>query len=103
MIEDAYDFNNHFVILDLSPAKTKDKESRHSRDAARLSVANDMLHVMMPVRQTYPMSDIILLTNDLSFASYFEPLWNLSPNANPVKYIIGCGLNTADLRRCNLE
>ncbi|KAG5512577.1 hypothetical protein GH5_08547 [Leishmania sp. Ghana 2012 LV757] len=104
-IDDAFDFENHFVIIDLSSAKAKDESSRYAQEAVNTAVAHDIFHVTMPVRQAYPANDVVLLTNDVSFAPYFDYYWSMhrQDSANPVKYISGCGLNTADLRRCNLE
>ncbi|GET85435.1 calcium/potassium channel, putative [Leishmania tarentolae] len=104
-IDDAFDLENHFVIIDLSSAKAKDESSRYAQEAVNTAVAHDIFHVTMPVRQAYPANDVVLLTNDVSFGPYFDYYWNVhrQDSANPVKYISGCGLNTADLRRCNLE
>ena len=104
-INDALDFESHFVVIDLSSAKAKDKSSRYAQEAANTAIAHDIFHVMVPARQAYPMNDFVVLTNDVSFAPYFDYYWNVhkQDNSNPVKYITGCGLNTADLRRCNLE
>lgn len=102
-VDDAYDSESHFIVIDLSSAKCKDRESRYAQEAALSAVAHDIFHVMAPIRQAFPMNDIVLLTNDISFAPYFDHYWNPSDDiaSNPVKYILGCGLNTADLRRCN--
>ncbi|KAG5512332.1 hypothetical protein JKF63_07857 [Porcisia hertigi] len=104
-IDDALDLENHFVVIDLSSAKTKDESSRHAQEAVNTAVAHDIFHVVMPVRQAYPANDIVLLTNDVSFGPYFDYYWSVhrQDTTNPVKYISGCGLNTADLRLCNLE
>ncbi|KPA73788.1 putative calcium/potassium channel (CAKC) [Leptomonas pyrrhocoris] len=104
-VADALDFENHFVIIDLSSAKAKDKSSRYAQEAANTAIAHDVFNVVVPARQAYPMNDVVLLTNDLSFAPYFDYFWSVhkQDTANPVKCITGCGLNTSDLRRCNLE
>ncbi|CAG9567147.1 putative calcium/potassium channel (CAKC) [Leishmania major strain Friedlin] len=104
-IDDAFDLENHFVVVDLSSAKAKDESSRYAQEAVNTAVAHDIFHVTMPVRQAYPANDIVLLTNDVSFGPYLDYYWSVhrQDSANPVKYISGCGLNTADLRRCNLE
>ncbi|KPI83424.1 putative calcium/potassium channel (CAKC) [Leptomonas seymouri] len=104
-VSDAFDFENHFILIDLSSAKAKDKSSRYAQEAASTATANDIFQVMAPVRQAYPMNDVVLLTNDVSFAPYFDYFWNVhkQDTTNPAKYITGCGLNTADLRRCNLK
>lgn len=104
-IEDALDFENHFVVIELSSAKAKDRSSRYAQESANTAAAHDIFHVIMPVRQAYPDNDVILLTNDVSFGPYLDYHWKVNQQdmSNPVKYINGCGLNTADLRRCNLE
>ncbi|CBZ23064.1 putative calcium/potassium channel (CAKC) [Leishmania mexicana MHOM/GT/2001/U1103] len=104
-IDDAFDLENHFVIVDLSSAKAKEVSSRYAQEAVNTAVAHDIFHVTMPVRQAYPANDIVLLTNDVSFGPYLDYYWSMhrQDTANPLKYISGCGLNTADLRRCNLE
>ncbi|CAM36505.1 putative calcium/potassium channel (CAKC) [Leishmania braziliensis MHOM/BR/75/M2904] len=104
-IDDAFDLENHFVIIDLSTAKAKDESSRYAQEAVSTAVAHDIFHVTVPLRQAHPASDIVLLTNDVSFGPYFDYYWSVhhQDSAYPVKYICGCGLNTADLRRCNLE
>lgn len=101
-ITDAYDLENHFVVIDLSSAKAKDLMSRYANEAHLTAVANDVYHVVHPIRQAYPMNDIILLTTDLSFAPYFEYYWYADATKEPIRTIHGCGLNTFDLKRCNL-
>lgn len=102
-VEDAMDLENHFLVIDLSSAKGKDKATRYAQEANLAAVAHDMYHVMRPLRQAYPYSDIVLLSNDVTFTPYFEHYWDPVADANPIKHITGCGLNSADLRRCNLQ
>nr|CCD17271.1 unnamed protein product [Trypanosoma congolense IL3000] len=102
-VDNAYDFENHFVVIDLSMAKAKAPETVGAREGSLSSAAMDVFHVMRSIRQSYPQNDIVLLTKDISFSAYFERYWNSVPGAIPVKYVDGCGLNTNDLRRCNLK
>ncbi|EAN76555.1 calcium/potassium channel (CAKC), putative [Trypanosoma equiperdum] len=103
LVDDAYDFENHFVVIDLSMAKAKAPETEGAREGSLSSAAMDVFHVMRSIRQSYPQNDIVLLTKDTSFSAYFGRYWNSVPGAIPVKYIDGCGLNANDLRRCNLK
>ncbi|CCD20325.1 putative Ion channel Calcium activated BK potassium channel alpha subunit [Trypanosoma vivax] len=102
-VDDAYDCESHFVIIDLSMAKAKISETDGAREGSLSSAAADVFHVMRSIRQSYSRNDIVLLTKDTSFSVYFERYWNSVPGAVPVKYVDGCGLNNNDLRRCNLK
>ncbi|CCW71333.1 unnamed protein product [Phytomonas sp. Hart1] len=102
-INDAFGCEKHFLMIDLSSAKGKDNTTRYALESHLAALAHDVYSVMRPIRQVYPQSDIILLTNDVSFAPYFTDVWGFNEEAGPLKYILGCGLNTTELMRCNLQ
>ncbi|KAH9577797.1 Potassium channel domain [Trypanosoma melophagium] len=102
-VDDAYDFENHFVIIDLSMAKARIPETEGSQEGSLFSAAADVYHVMRSIRQSYPQNDIVLLTKDTSFSVYLDRYWNTVKGTIPVKHVEGFGLNINDLRRCNLK
>ncbi|EPY26636.1 calcium/potassium channel (CAKC) [Angomonas deanei] len=102
-VDNAFDFGNHFIVIDLASAKAKENETRYAHENTLTAVAHDIYNVLLPLRQSHPENDIVLLTNDTSFAPYFETLWTLKADTRPVHYINGCGLNTVDLMKSNLE
>ncbi|CCW64166.1 unnamed protein product [Phytomonas sp. EM1] len=102
-INDAFGCEKHFLMIDLSSAKGKDKTTRYALEGHLAALARDVYAVMRPVRQAYSQSDVVLLTNDVSFAPYFTDYWDFNEEASPLKYILGCGLNTTELMRCNLR
>lgn len=102
-VENAYDFENHFVVIDISMTKARAVETEGAREGSLTSAAADVYHVMRSIRQCYPQNDIVFLTKDISFLVYFEQHWNNFRSPIPVRHIEGCGLHTRDLRRCNLK
>ncbi|EAN98275.1 calcium/potassium channel (CAKC), putative [Trypanosoma cruzi] len=102
-INDAYDFENHFVVIDLSIANDRAAETEGAHEGTLTSAAVNIFHIMQSIRQSYPQNDIVLLTKDTSFSVYFDRYWHGVKGAIPIKYVDGCGLNTNDLRRCNLK
>ncbi|RNF03069.1 putative calcium/potassium channel (CAKC) [Trypanosoma conorhini] len=102
-VDDAYDFENHFVVIDLSIAKDSATETGGAHEGTLTSAAVNVFHVMQCIRQSYAQNDIVLLTKDTSFSVYFDRYWNSFNGALPIRHVDGCGLNTNDLRRCNLK
>ncbi|KEG14532.1 putative calcium/potassium channel (CAKC) [Trypanosoma grayi] len=102
-VDDAYDLENHFVIIDLAIAKARAPETEGAQVGSLTSAAADVFHVLRSIRQTYSQNDIVLLTQDTSFSAYFERYWNSLRGAIPVRHVEGCGLNENDLRRCNVK
>ncbi|RNE99474.1 putative calcium/potassium channel (CAKC) [Trypanosoma rangeli] len=100
-VDHAYDFENHFVVIDLSIAKDRAAETEGAHEGTLTSAAVNVFHVMQCIRQSYPQNDIVLLTKDTSFSVYFDRYWNSFNGALPIRYVDGCGLNGNDLRRCN--
>lgn len=104
-IQDAMQLTNHFVIIDLSSAKTRKDETRYAGEVMVSSAARDVLMLIAPLQKKCVENDIVLLSCDTAQFPYIEGgLYEQRKKLpKPVHYILGCGLNTNDLLRCNFS
>lgn len=104
-VQDAMNFENHVVIVDLSAAKSPAEESQFASESMVSGAAHDILLLLAPVQKICPHHDIVVLSCDAAQFPYLEAgLYERRRNLKkPVHYIYGCGLNISDLRRCNFE